>query len=330
MKILLTGATGFLGGALLEALADRGDEVTVALRSESRRQALPRTDVPVVVADLGDPDNLELDLKPYDAVIHVAGLVSDWAPAEKLHRINVEATMALVRLADRDGIGHFVHTSSIGVFGTWDYSKLPEDGARKNHTCPYDRSKYEAELALERYVAEHPDFPLTMIRPGFVYGPQDRQFLPRTIKKVRTRKAKYLGDGNNALTTTYIDNVLQVYLAVLDNPEVSIGEVYNCTDSQGMTLRDLFDTISEEYDYPKVTKRVPKPVASCLATVLEGIYRLLRIKTPPVVTHKMIAFATSHRDVSVEKAKEQLGYEPVSWKEALPETLRQLKEQGIK
>ena len=84
MKILLTGATGFLGSAILDDLTDRGDDVTVLLRNASRREALTRPDTPAAIGDLSDPDTFDIPLSEFDVVIHSAGLVSDWM--DWLHR----------------------------------------------------------------------------------------------------------------------------------------------------------------------------------------------------------------------------------------------------
>ena len=329
MKILLTGATGFLGSAILDDLVDRGDDVTVLLRNESRREALTRPDAPFAIGDLSEPDSFDIPLSDFDVVIHSAGLVSDWMDRATLMKVNRDGTLALAKVALRDGVKHFVHMSSAGVYGSRSYRQHKEDDGMQRGLCPYDESKYEAEVALWAFREQHGEFPLTVLRPGFVYGPQDRKFLPRTIQRIRDGQAKFVGGGDNALTTVYVENVTDMVRRVLANRDKTIGEAYNVVDGQGTTTRDLFDAIADFYGYPRVTKSVPYPVASGLASVLEAIYTVLRKKNPPMITRKIVTFMSCHRDLSIEKAKRELGYEPKAFDESIVKTLEALKAKGV-
>jgi dihydroflavonol-4-reductase len=173
-RTLVTGATGFVGSHIARALVARGDDVRVAVRASSSREALDGLDVEVSVAQLGDRAALRRALRGVDRVFHVAGTTHLRAPAAELLRINVEGTRIVMEEALRAGVGRVVHTSSIGAVGpARPLGAVDERNAFPPGVgVPYAESKHAAETEALR-VAAH-GLPVVIVCPAHVFGRGDR------------------------------------------------------------------------------------------------------------------------------------------------------------
>ncbi|HTE61514.1 MAG TPA: NAD-dependent epimerase/dehydratase family protein [Solirubrobacteraceae bacterium] len=189
-KTLVTGATGFVGSHVARALVERGDDVRVAVRASSSREAIAGLDVDVSVAQLGDRAALRRALRGVDRVFHVAGTTNLRAPADELLRVNVAGTRVVMEEALRAGVERVVHTSSVGAVGP-----APPHGVVDERTAfplglgvPYAESKHAAEAEALRVAAR--GLPVVIVCPAHVFGRGDlgptstgvvRRFLLRRI-----------------------------------------------------------------------------------------------------------------------------------------------------
>jgi nucleoside-diphosphate-sugar epimerase len=311
--VLLTGATGFVGSHAAEALVRRGDIVRTLARAGSDTAFLESLGVTVVRGDLTDADALTRAVEGCDVVVHCAAKVGDWGHVDGYREVNVEGLRHLLDATLGKPVSRFVHVSSLGVYaarhhyGTDETEPLPND-----HIDGYTQSKVEAErLALQYHRKQK--VPVTILRPGFVYGPRDRMVLPRLAARLKERSVIYIARGRFALNTTFVGNIADAILLAIDAPvDVVAGEVFNITDGEFVSKRKFFETVADGLGLKRPRGFPPVPVflARMMANWREGAFRRANKPNPPRITQAQLKFAGLNLDFSIAKARTKLGYTP--------------------
>ncbi len=324
---LITGATGFLGGHLAEACRQRGWRVRALARASSDTALLEKIGAEVVRGDLSEPATLPPSMEGVEVVFHAAAKVGDWGPVEGYRTANVGGTRHLLEACKGRGLQRFIHFSSLGVYaarhhhGTTEDEPLPE-----RHIDGYTQSKVEAErLAL----TFGQDVPVTVLRPGFIYGPRDRTVLPKLVENLKKGIVRYLGDGTQALNTIYVGNLVQAAFLPLEHPE-SVGRVYNLTDGEPVSKRRFIEGVADGLKVPRPAGSVPLWVARLAAWAMESVSRAIGTTEPPRLTQARLKFLGLNLDFSIERARKELGYAPATtFEEGLARTLAWCRENGI-
>ena len=305
---LVTGGTGFVGSHVADAAVSRG-AVRALARPGSDTKHLESVGAQVVPGDLTDPDALRRAADGADYVVHCAAKVGDWGPVEEYRAVNVDGLRALLEAVRGRPLKRFVHVSSLGVYearhhhGTDEAEPLPE-----SHIDGYTQSKVECErLALEEF-RKH-GTPVTILRPGFIYGPRDRTVLPRLADRLRKGDVVYIARGRHALNTTYVGNLVDAILLALDSPK-AVGEVFNVTDGEFVSKRRFFEAIADGLGLPRPRMSIPLWLAKPLARWREGVFRRKNKPHPPRITQASVKFAGLNLDFSIAKARTVLGYDP--------------------
>jgi nucleoside-diphosphate-sugar epimerase len=309
MTYLITGATGYVGSHIVERAAARGGVVRALARPTADLTHLNSLGAQVIPGDVTDPAAVRAAVAGADVVIHCAAKVGDWGPVDDYRKVNVEGLRNLLDTAAGTTLKRFVHVSSLGVYvarhhyGTDEGEPLPE-----SHIDGYTQSKVEAEkLALE-FVRKH-GVPVTILRPGFVYGPRDRSVLPRIAARLRERSIVYIAGGRYALNTTYVGNIADACLLAAENP-AAVGEVFNITDGEFVSKRRFFEAIADGLGLPRPKASIPVWLARFLANWRERVFRRKGKPNPPRITQASLKFAGLNLDFSIAKARTVLGYEP--------------------
>jgi nucleoside-diphosphate-sugar epimerase len=309
--VLVTGATGFVGSHVAEVLTRRGDRVRALARSGADTKFLEQLGVEVVRGDLTDTDALQTAVNGVDVVVHCAAKVGDWGPVDEYRKVNVEGLRALFDALLGKPLHRFVHISTLGVYearhhyATDETEPLPE-----KHIDGYTQSKVEAErLALQYHRKQH--VPVTILRPGFVYGPRDRTMLPRLVDRLKERSVIYIARGRYALNTTFVGNLVDAVLLAIDNP-AAVGEVFNITDGEFVSKRKFFETVADGLGLKRPRGFPPVPVwlARMMANWRESVFRKKNKPYPPRITQAQLKFAGLNLDFSIAKARTKLGYAP--------------------
>ena len=309
--VLVTGATGFVGSHVAEALSRRGDSVRAIARVGSDTSQLKQLGATIVAGDLADPASIKDALAGVDVVVHCAAKVGDWGPVDEYRKVNVEGLRVLLDAALGKPLHRFVHISTLGVYearhhyGTDETEPLPE-----RHIDGYTQSKVEAErLALQYHRKQ--GVPVVILRPGFVYGPRDRTVLPRLANRLREGSVIYIARGKYALNTTFVGNLADAVLLAIDNPN-AVGEVFNITDGEFVSKRRFFEAVANGLGIrqPKSFPPVPVWLARILANWREGKFRRENRPNPPRITQAQLKFAGLNLDFSIAKARTKLGYSP--------------------
>jgi len=317
---LVTGATGFLGSHIVERLVMEGSAVRVLVRPTSDTRFLDRLPVEKVVGDLSNRTGLDRFCEGMDVVYHAAARVSDWGPWAAFQRDTVEATRNLAHAAHKTGVRRFVHISSVGV-----YAPRRGEGLAIDETSPLgggDRwSRYRRAKALAEEVlwALHRDdgLPLTVMRPGWIYGPRDTTILPRFHRVLTAGAVRILGDGQNRISAIFVGDMVEACLIAAGNDR-AVGQAYNCTGEGVITQQTFVDLWADALGCPRPHRRIPYGVAMSAASVWEWMGRLVGRRTPPLITRYGVRIMGRFVHFPADKARLELGWTPkVSYEEGI-------------
>ncbi|MGK5553246.1 NAD-dependent epimerase/dehydratase family protein [Actinomadura kijaniata] len=299
MRIAVTGASGFVGGAVCRALVGRGIE-TLAFGRRATVAPGHLAGAPYRSWDLtrgplaGAP--------PVDAVIHCAGSVTDWGPAAGLFATNVTGTRNA--LASFPG-ARFVHVSTASVYDPFRPTVMAAE-----HEAPvarylnaYGASKAAAERAV---LAARRD--AIVLRPHAVYGPGDTTLLPRVLAAVRGPLLVAVGTGRQPISLTSVANLTAACLLAATGPVAS--GVFNVTDAEPVVLDDAFRALLAERGVRARPVYLPYRAARPLAAAVEGAFLLAGSASPPRLTRYAISHLAVERTLDITAAREALGYEP--------------------
>lgn len=320
-NVLITGATGLIGGNFARRAVAAGYPVLAMVRRNSDRSALAGLPVRFVEGNLSNPETLPAALREADFVVHAAAHLGDWGPPEKYRAINVVALEHMLNAAVRIGrLRRWIQLSSQGVyparhhFGT-DETESPET----NNIDGYTQTKAESEVVVRRFVREY-QLPAVIIRPGFTYGPGERNALKRVVEKLEAGKMKIIGRGDKLLNNTSVHNLCDAILLAIETPNIE-GEVFNIRDERLVTREEFVHTIADYLGKPH-PRHVPERLVKALVGPIEALARLRGSETAPIITRGQIKFLTQNLDYSIAKAKRVLGYQPkVDFQQGIVEAL---------
>ena len=308
MEILITGGNGLLGRHLVPSLLERGDSVRVLVLPSEDASWLEDRGVAVYRGDVRLPDTLSAPVRGVDAVLNLAGMMGVWRPLADYRAVNVTGTQNVCEAALAGGVSRLVHVSSWTVYGMALGEPAREDFPLKPFMEPYAVTKAEGDRVVQRMITEQ-RLPAVIIRPGTFFGPGDRLHFGRMADRVRADKAIVVGSGDNALPFVYVSDVVQGLLLALDR-ERAVGQAYNITTDQPLSQVQLLRAIACAIDAAPPRVNVPYRLLYAGAFVAERLAAVARIKGPPLVTRLGVKlFGTDNRH-AIDKAREELGYEP--------------------
>ncbi|MEX0729686.1 MAG: NAD-dependent epimerase/dehydratase family protein [Aquisalimonadaceae bacterium] len=323
-SILVTGGSGFTGGALCRRLVADGESVVTFVRASSRTEDLRALGVECRVVDIGDAADVRANFHGIRAVYHIAGAFrGEHADLDEFRRINVEATRNLLEAARDAGVERFVHCSTVGVQGHIEDPPADENYRFKPHDH-YQRSKLEGELVARKYMAA--GLPGAVIRPSAIYGPGDLRFL-KLMRTIARGQFVMIGAGRNLYHMTYIDDLVNGFLLAGRRPE-ALGEVFSIAGGKYLPTRELVNLIADLLERPRPRLTVPSAPLRVAAVACSAVCRPLKIE-PPLYPRRL-DFFTKGRAFSTAKARRLLGYEPaVSLEDGLRRTIGWYRTQGL-
>lgn len=307
MKIAITGATGGVGRHTVKSALARGDSVRALVRDPSRADDLARQGVELVRGDIFDARALESMAEGADAVIHCAGHVGDQGgdPAA-FDRVNVGGTKNVLEAAAKKGVKRFVHVSSVAYYGRPQQGIIDERFEPLPNDAPYEASK----LAAERIVfgrGRELGIGVATVRPPVIYGPYDRQFLPRLLDRLRHGRLLYVDGGQAPFNIVSSADVAEVLLRCADQPAAA-GEAFNVAASPPPTFRAVVETIADAAGLKKPWLSLRKKPALRLARVIEAAWKLARGKGPAPLTRFVVEVISLHIVYDAGKARDLLGW----------------------
>jgi dihydroflavonol-4-reductase len=268
MKALVTGATGFVGSHLAEALRRGGHEVTALARSSRKAEALISQGVRVVAGDLHDAAALERAAAGQDIIYHVAGVVAARDEAEFL-RANRDGTRNILSAAERNGHPRFVLVSSLAAAGPAPRGVPLTGREAPRPVTAYGRSKLAAEELVRGSALRW-----SVIRPPIVYGPRDREVL-KIFRLARLRLAPVFGDGSQELSAVHALDLAEALVAV-GQSATTVGGIYPACHPEVFTSAELGHAVARAMGRSVTTIRIPATFARALLSVTEAGARLAR------------------------------------------------------
>ena len=308
MKILITGATGFTGGALAKRLLkDSSNEVRVLIRNEKKAAWLRDAGAEVIVADITDRNAVFNAVKGMDKVFHVAAAYREAGKVDSYYwNINYNGSKNIFDACLEYNVKRLVHTSTIGLVSS---VKNPPSNEEEPYSPGdiYQNSKCEAEKEALRYAREK-GLPVSIVRPAAIYGPGDLRML-KMFKMIAEKRWVFFGNGKAFLHMVYIDDLIDGFLLCSEKEE-AIGEVFIIGGEKYVTLNELSALIANEFKVNPPGIHLPYKPMEALAVLVEKIWKLLKIKKQPPIYKRRVSFFKKNRAFSIEKAKKLLGYQP--------------------
>lgn len=325
-KTLVTGATGFIGSAVVRELLAAGHAVRVLVRQTSDTRNIDELDVERVQGDIRDVDAVQAALKGCDRLYHAAALYATWVPDPDIfHQVNVEGTRNVLRAALEAGVERVVYTSTAGIIGKTADGSLPNEDTPFNLwevSGPYVRTKHLAEMeAFRMYHKE--GLPVVAVNPTWPIGPHDVRPTPngRTILDfLKRRLPGYMPGGFNLVA---VEDVAKGHLLAAEKGQV--GQRY-ILGNANMTLQEIFALLERVTGIPAPRLPLPYPLVLIGAYAMETLANLT--KRPPLldVEGVRLSHLTLHYDCS--RAVRELGLAQTSVEEAVRRAVDWFRQNG--
>lgn len=322
--IFVTGGTGFLGRNLLPLLVERGYRVRALTRHPDDHPWLKTLGVEPIAGDVEDAEVVRCGVKGCQYVVHAAGRFSFWGKREQFERTNVQGSENVMRAALDAGVKKFVHISTIVVVGTPLPDRIVDETHPTNPIDPYQLSKLKGEQLALQHHREH-GLPVVILRPGAFYGPFgryafNRLFFEDPLKGLLIQ----VNSGSHITFPVYIGDVAATSLAALDQGRP--GEVYNIC-GETMTHHEANHIISDEAGITHFRINVPGWSMIALAHLWTALSEYTGIE--PYYPLNLRSYVFNNWRVTSEKARHDLDFNPISFREGVRRTLAWYQEAGI-
>lgn len=321
--VLVTGATGFLGGALARKLAGDGVQVRALARRPDRDRFI--RDVPnitIVQGDVTQPESLRAACEGCDVVFHVAAALSGNLTQQM--RVNRDGTGSLAHAAANAGVARFVHVSTVALYGYKNTSDLDENTPPHPGYDPYATSKLAGEQALKE-IATARQLTYSIIRPGMIYGPRSGMWTGQMFKVARRKPTIFIGDGSGSCYSIYVDDVVDLTILLATYPN-AVGEIFNCTPDPSPTWREFlgaYSRLAGHQSWFGISPLLLRPVA-----LLGGLFAPSNgpLKDLP----DLLPFSQRYITYKSTKARDLLDWSPrVSLEEGIARCADWLREKGL-
>jgi nucleoside-diphosphate-sugar epimerase len=309
---LVTGATGFIGGHLAQRLTEEGYQVRCLARAGSDTSLVEKLGVEIAVGDLTNAGSLARATDGCRYVFHCGALVSDWATAAEITRVNVEGTRNLLDACVDGPVRRFVHFSSTDVYGYPGGAEITETHDASRFRNWYAQTKLAAEAEVRRMEGTD-GLDAVILRPATVYGPRSVNVVGEIARAIRDGNMVLVDGGRAIAGLSYIDNVMDAAILAL-RQEAAGGQAFNVSDGLDVTWKQFTDGLADGLGCSEVRTSLPYWVANGVGFSLEHGYRLVHratgLTTQPLLSRQAVHVMGIDQDFSNRKARELLGWEP--------------------
>jgi nucleoside-diphosphate-sugar epimerase len=304
----VTGGSGFIGGRLIRRLVGEGVRVRALARSDGAARKVRDAGAEPVRGDLGDAAALRRGIEDSEVVFHSAAKVEDWGDPADFDRVNVQGTRNVVDAARSAGARRVVHVGTeaallVGLPLVAADESLP---LRPDSPVLYSSSKARAEAVL---LTAAPGVETVVVRPRFVWGAGDTTLLPQIVAQMRSGQWAWIGDGRHRTATTHVDNTVEgLVLAATKGRDRGVWFV---TDGGSVVFRDFITDLVRTQGVEPPGRSIPRPLARAVGVAGEALWRALPLPGAPPVTRFATWVASDECTISIARARDELGYEPV-------------------
>ena len=303
MNVFVTGASGFIGQAVVKKVLQAGQSLTALLMPQEPDSL--GAGASIVRGDVTKPETLAGLMKGADALIHLAGAVG-FQTWKNCLAINRDGTANVVREAVASGVRRFIHMSSVSVYGRTPGVPIREDFPLKKIGDPYGDTKIDGE-GIVREQEHLGKLDLSVIRPTVVYGPGENKFLPALLQNLRSGKFRTIGDGEQPVDLVHVDDLAAFVLRVLEEPR-SIGRTYNLANPSNPSWNEMVKTLCAELGIPAPEKHISYGTAFRLAGYMELLSKLAG--KPPRLSRYSVRLVGRPYNYLIDAARQELGFVP--------------------
>ena len=308
MRIFVTGASGFVGGAATKRFVADGHEVTAMSRSEKSDAAICALGATPVRCDLEsvEPEHAQ----GADVVLHCAAFVEQWGPRDAWKRFNVDGTARLLKAAREAGVKRFIHISTESVLWRGQHLRGVDETypLAPNSPYPYAATKAQAEILVRE--ANAPNFTTIILRPRFIWGPGDTTLLPTIETMAKSGQWMWVDGGRARTSTTHIVNLVHAIDLALTRGRG--GEAYFVLDDGVRPMKEMISGIAQNaLGITLPEKEAPGWVADALGAACQAAWRTLPLSGEPPITPFSAMILSRDCILSDAKARAELGYAPV-------------------
>ncbi len=302
--ILITGIGEFVGLRAAELASLQGMKVCGLQSSSDKIKKAQNLGAKVIVGSITDPATASKACEGVDIVLHTAELAQEGGSLNEFRQVNVDGTINIAQAAEKAGVKTFIHLSSVLVYGFNYPDRITEDGPLCGENNPYCQTKIEAEKALLK-LNSPPEFGITIIRPGDVYGPGSIPWIVRPLLLMRQKLFAYANEGRGVINHVYIDNLIQaIFLAI---EKETYGEIFNVTDGQETSWKEYFTHLADIAGLPAPFS-LPKDELKLFLKLRYQGQRLFRKQAD--ILPEVVDFMTRPYAYSITKAQNVLSYQP--------------------
>jgi 2-alkyl-3-oxoalkanoate reductase len=316
--ILVTGASGFIGGAVASALVERGYDVRATYRRADPPEALKKlaeNGAELIRFDLESSNPYDPLVAECDYVVHTAARVVDYGKLDPFISANIDVTRRLVESANAAGCRRFVFLSSISVHGFGKHLDSTESGPYYPLTSHYQRTKIEAENIVRSCHAD--SFETVIVRPGLVYGPGDTTTLVPFFELLEKRSLPRIAGFETMNCPVFISDLVDGIILAIETSEAS-GGVFNLTSGEKVSLWEAVTVVASLIGAPAPRLRLPQWIARAGAAIYEAASRITGYRFRPPLTRYLAAQLNNNFHFSPERARAVLGFDPkVNWQEGI-------------
>ncbi len=314
-RVLVTGASGFLGGNLIRRLLEQGCSVKGLCRRV--QPELESLGVEMRYIDLSDASSVRSACQDTDTVYHTAAKVGVWGKYSEFHDANVVGTQSIINGCRDFEVRKLIYTSTPSVvFNNEAISGADESLPYGDRIpCPYPTTKVIAEKAvLAAHGLPPGNLKTVALRPHLIWGPRDPNLIPRVLDRGRKGKLRIVGEGNNRVDLSYIDNVVDAHIsaeAALDKSENNPGgKAYFITNDEPILLWEWINGLLDRHGISAASKKISLTKARNMGAVLELIWKGLRIHGEPPMTRFVASELAKDHWFDISAAKRDLDYHP--------------------
>lgn len=327
-KVLITGATGFIGNHVTRLCLGKGDQVRAMVMPGEDRSPLDGMDVEFVEGNLLDPESLQRAVEGVEQLYHLAALFAVWTKDPDLHyKINVDGTQAMMRAAMVAGVQKAVYTSSVAAIG------IPGDGQMATEKTAFNSWPWASEYILSKFISHQlvkglvsEGLPATMVMPGLPFGPGDRAPTPTGSMIIRTLKGQMKNYWDGGVCPVDVRDVAAGHVLAMEKGR--IGESYILANKEGnMTNKEFLDLVGEIAGVPDVAKNEVSGKIMLRVAKLAELWSKITGKAP-VTTYKNTLYILQKGYVDPSKAIEELGLPQTPIETAVRDSVAWFRENG--